>query len=284
MTQKSGQEILQQMDSLHVAPGCLAVWGLGQMGVALQGDDQRVVYIDPVLSDVVAIKIPETADRFQRAFPAPLEPGQICNAAYVLCTHEHLDHTDPLTLGPLAQASPGARFVTSGWAQAALDEAGIAPGRRIPITVEEPVELDGIRVHAIPAAHYEVEHDPQMGYRYLSFLIEWNGVTFFHSGDTILYPGYIERLKGLPRADLALVACNGRDAVREAYDVVGNLLPSEAVWMAQTLEWDVLLPGHNDLFAWNTLPAGALADAAQKLNPRQKIHALQPGELYYYVR
>jgi hypothetical protein len=50
------------------------------------------------------------------------------------------------------------------------------------------------------------------------------------------------------------------------------------------LGWDVLLGGHNDLFTWNTIPAGALADAIRQLNPRQKMHVLQPGELYLYVK
>jgi hypothetical protein len=46
----------------------------------------------------------------------------------------------------------------------------------------------------------------------------------------------------------------------------------------------VLIAGHNDLFIANCLPAGALADALRQLNPRQKMHTLQPGELYLYVK
>lgn len=280
----TGTDLIQQMNTLALQPGALAIWGLGQMGVALKGDDQRLLYIDPVLSDVVAIKIPAQAEKFQRAFEPPLAPSQVSNAAYVLCTHEHLDHTDPLTLGPLAVASSQARFITSGWAQSALEEAGIAPERcQIP-SADHPLELDGIRIWAIPAAHYEVEFDPHKGYRWLSYLIEWNGVTFFHSGDTLIYPGYVERLKALPTADVALVATNGRDARREAEDVLGNLLPTEAAWLAAELGWDVLLAGHNDLYPWNTLPAGEVLDAIQRVYPRQKFHALQPGELFYYVR
>lgn len=279
----SSSDLIQQMNSLKPGPGALVIWGLGQMGVALKGDDHRILYIDPVLSDVVAVKIPAQADKFQRAFAPPLAPSQVANAAYVLCTHEHLDHTDPLTLGPLASASPQARFVVSGWAQAALDEAGIAPERHITPPVDQPLELNGIRIWAVPAAHYQVEYDPRKGYRWLSYLIEWNGVTFFHSGDTLIHPGYLERLKALPPADVALVAVNGRDARREAEDVLGNLLPAEAAWLAGELGWDVLLAGHNDLYPWNTLPAGEVLNAIQRIRPRQKFHFLQPGELFYYI-
>ncbi|MBC7811564.1 MAG: MBL fold metallo-hydrolase, partial [Burkholderiales bacterium] len=136
---------------------------------------------------------------------------------------------------------------------------------------------------AIPAAHYDPEHD-ERGYRYLGFVIEWNGVTFYHSGDTIVFPGYMERMKSLPRVDVALVAANGRDAYRDEFTVTGNLQPSEAVWLAQELGWDMLIGGHNDLYLWNTLRAGELADEVRRRNPRQKHHVLQPGELLLYVK
>jgi L-ascorbate metabolism protein UlaG (beta-lactamase superfamily) len=284
MANRTGKDLIKQMDTWAVAPGCLAIWWLGQMGVALKGSNQKLIYVDPILTDVVTQKIPGTAGKFERAFDPPVKPEEITNADFVLCTHEHLDHTDPLTLGPLAKASPQARFVTSGWAGDLLDEAGIETGRRQFPKPDQALDLDGVKVWGIPAGHYEVENHPVKGYRWLSFLIDWGDVSFFHSGDTLLYPGYLEKIRSLPKADVALLAANGRDAAREAQDVLGNLLPSEAAWMAAELGWDVLLGGHNDLFVWNTLPPGELINAAYRQKPRQKVHLLQPGELYYYVR
>lgn len=284
MTTYTGAELIRQMDTLKVAPGCLAIWGLGQMGVALKGDDQGIVYIDPCLSNVVVEKAPELADKFVRAFPPPLEPEQITNAAYVLCSHEHNDHTDPLTLGPLAAASPQARFVISGWAQEMLDEADIDPARRIVASTDEPLQLGNLRVTSVPAAHYECEYDEARGYRWLGFVIEWNGVTFFHTGDTVIYPGYLDQLRTLPRADVAMAAVNGRDAFRDSFNIIGNLWPVEAGWLAHELGWDLVLAGHNDLYAWNTIAPGQIAEGLIRHNPRQKWHVLQPGELLYYVR
>lgn len=276
------ESLIARMDRLVVPPGALALWGLGQMGLAVKGGGPEVIYIDPCLSDVVRIKVPANADKFVRAFPPPVEPGAITNAAYVLCSHEHIDHTDPLTLGPLALASPGAQFVASGWASAQLDEAGIAPERRIVPTVLEPMQLGPLRLTAIPCAHYALEQD-ERGQRWLGFLIEWNGVTLFHSGDTIIYPALVPTLRRLPRADIAMLAANGRDARRDSFDITGNLLPDEAAWLAAELGWELLINGHNDLFAWNSLPAGALADACARINPRQRLHTLQPGELLLYL-
>jgi L-ascorbate metabolism protein UlaG (beta-lactamase superfamily) len=284
MTTRLGKDLIAQMNSLDVPRGCLAIWSLGQMGFALKGDSHDIVHIDPCLTDIVAMKIPAMSDKFVRAFPPPVEPSQVTNASYVLCSHEHLDHTDQFTLGPLAKASPQAKFVITGWSHASLDEAAIEPMRRIVPVAGQPIQLGNLRLTVVPSAHYQLEHDEQKGYRWFGFLIEWNGVTLYHSGDTIIYPGYVERLRELPRADIAILAVNGRDAYRDSFDVRGNLHPAEAVWLAKELGWDTLIGGHNDLYLWNTIGAGELYDAARKFHPRLKVHTLQPGELYLYVR
>src|SRR5689334_9791730 len=111
MTVRMGKDLIQQMNDLRVPPGCLAIWGMGQMGFAIKGDDSGVIYIDLCLSDVVAERASPVV--FARAFEPPVLPGDITNASYVLVTHEHLDHADPLTLGPMGSASPQAKFVTS---------------------------------------------------------------------------------------------------------------------------------------------------------------------------
>jgi len=285
MATYSGKALIDQMNTISVQPNCLAIWGLGQMGIAIKGDDGRIIYIDPILSNVVAIKIPEVADKFTRAFPPPLLPEEITNAAYVLCTHEHLDHTDPFTLEPLAKASPQAKFVISGWAKDLMDEAGIPDHKCIYPQANQGMDLQGIKIISIPAAHEQIEFDEQKGNRFFSYLIEWNGVSLFHSGDTQITPEYVQHLRLLPQANVAILAVNGRDEYRKSQDVLGNLHPAEAVWLAKEFGWDVIIGGHNDLFEWNTISDGALADAVHKHNPRQKYRCqLQPGELYYYVK
>lgn len=284
MATHNGTDLIKQMNALTIQSECLAIWSLGQMGVAIKGDQQRVLYIDPVLTDVVTIKIPESVDHFTRAFQPPLKPSDITNASFVLCTHEHLDHADPLTLGPIAQNNPSAKFIAPKWVDLTFEEAGITNNQRIFPDVNDALEFDGIKIWAIPAAHYQVEHHETLGYRYFSYLIQWNGVCFFHSGDTLLYPDYMKTISALPRADIALVAANGRDYIRETENILGNMLPSEAVWLAKQLSWDVLLGGHNDLFEWNTLPISELFEAGKKIHPTLKIHNLQPGELFYYIR
>ncbi len=46
-------DLISHMQQTPIIPNSLAVWGLGQMGVAVKGPD-GLIYIDACLSDVVA--------------------------------------------------------------------------------------------------------------------------------------------------------------------------------------------------------------------------------------
>src|SRR5262249_26778937 len=146
---------------------------------------------------------------------------------------------------------------------------------------EKAQTLNGVTFTAIPAAHYNLDYNPERGYRWLGFVIEMNGVTFYHSGDTILYDGYVDKLKNY-HFDVVALPVNGRDWWREQQELTGNLDPHEAAYLITLIDVDVMLPIHNDLFAGNRLNPAILADVMDKTAPRQKYHWIQPGELYFY--
>lgn len=274
--------MIDPMNALSIIPNSLCVWGLGQMGVALQGPD-AVLYIDPCLSNVAE----EEAGAFwYRGYPPPVLPQQVTNADYLLITHEHLDHLDPQTVPGILAASPQATVVTSGWCQAELHKLGVPDERILVVKALEPTALPGTsaRLTAIPSAHYDLEYDDEKGYRWLGFLVEWNGVTFYHAGDTIIYPQYRDFLRRFPTPDVAMVPVNGRDWYRETEaGAVGNLLPVEMATLAKELGWRVVIPGHNDLYPNNAIPFAEIAAALERVNPRQRWHILQPGEPFYIV-
>lgn len=279
----TGNALLTQMNNIPIIPNSLAFWGMGQMGIAIKGPD-AILYIDPCLTDVVKEL---SGDWWYRAYPPPIEPNAVTNATFHLASHEHQDHFDPLTVKPLAKASPNARFVAPAWCRDLLKEAEVADERVIIPKALEPITLPGtsIKLTVIPSAHYEKEYDEQKGYRWFGFLIEWNGVTFYHSGDTVIYPGYVDTLKSLPIADVAMLPINGRDWYRETLvGAIGNLLPEEAAQLSNEIGWGTVIAGHNDLYPNNTISMGSIADAFAKFAPRQPYKILQPGELFYFVK
>lgn len=276
MAQPSEAELIAQIEGLVVPAGQLALWAIGQAGFVIKGGD-TIVYIDPYLSDSVA-----GVGGPARRFPIPISPAGIRHAGLVFATHDHMDHADEATLGPLLAASPQADLITSLLGREVALRAGVAPDRIVIPRIGEPATVGHLTYTAIPAAHYDFEVDNEGHARWMGFLITWNGVTLYHSGDTILFPELLAALEG-HRIDLALLPINGRDYFREQRQIVGNLWPGEAVDFAATIGARVLIGTHNDLFAENRVNSGMLFDELDRRAPWQRCHLLQPGELYLYA-
>ncbi len=284
MTESTKVDLITQIEQLGVPYGQLALWSLGQSGFVIKGG-ATIAYIDPYLSDSGA-EIGLT-----RRFPIPMDPATIQHADVVFATHEHLDHTDGPTLGPLMAASPQATLITSPQGRALALQADISAERiRVP-RVGERVEFAGLSYTAIPASHgahalpiprYAYEVDAEGHARWMGFLISCNGVTLYHAGDTILCPELLSALQN-QQVDLALLPINGRDFFREQQDIVGNLWPREALELAVAIQARVLIGCHNDLFDGNRLNPGMLFDELDRRAPWQRCHLLQPGELYLYA-
>lgn len=284
MTPLAEADLIARIERLVVPHGQLALWALGQSGFVIKGG-ATIAYIDPYLSDSGA----EIGAK--RRFPIPMDPAAIQHADVVFATHEHLDHADGPTLGPLLAASPQATLITSPQGREIALQSDVAAERIIVPRVGERVEFAGLTYTAMPASHgssalpvtrYAYEVDDEGHARWMGFLISCNGVTIYHSGDTILFSELLTALKG-QRVDLALLPINGRDYFREQQDIVGNLWPREAVELAAAIESRVLIGCHNDLFDGNRVNPGILFDELDRRAPWQRCHLLQPGELYLYA-
>jgi L-ascorbate metabolism protein UlaG (beta-lactamase superfamily) len=276
---KGGDAIsfVERVAAVPVIENSLALWGLGQVGVVVKGPG-GVLYIDPYLTDSDG-----KGGALRRRFPPPVAPGEVTDADAVLLTHDHVDHTDPDTVLPVAAASPGARVVCPFTSWVTLTAAGLESRRVTVPVVGEAFEVAGARVTAIPSAHTELERDPERGHPYLGYVIEWNGVTVYHTGDTVVYDGLIETL-GSWRIDVAFVPINGRDYFRTRDGIVGNIDFREAVRLAEELDVGTIVPTHYDLLAANAADPGHFVSHLYRSNLSRRHKLLRPGELYYFVK
>jgi L-ascorbate 6-phosphate lactonase len=274
MSTSNSKSLIERIDNLKVLPNSLGLYGLGQVGVAVKGPD-GVIYVDPYLTDYGG---PE--ERLARNFSPPLEPVDITNATHVLITHAHVDHFDPETLGPLARSSPQAHF----YGPYTCDFSGVASTtERITVPeVGKACAAGHAQITAIPSAHTELEQS-ERGYPYLGYVIEWNGVTVYHAGDTVIYDGLVDRLRRWS-IDVAFVPINGRDYFRTSQGIVGNTDFREAAELAETLDIRTVVPTHYDLIPGNTQNPAYFVDYLYQLNPNRRHHLLRLGELYYYVK
>lgn len=266
--------LIERINHLQVGENSLAFYGLGQVGVAIRGPG-GVIYIDPYLTDSDG-----GGGHLERLFPPPVPPGEVTNADLVLVTHEHVDHFDPDTLRPLAQASPQARF--AGPYTCDPRRAGIDASRWRHARAGEPFADLGATVTPVPSAHTELEGAGR-GHAFLGYVIEWNGVTVYHAGDTVVWDGLIGTLARW-RIDVAFLPINGRDYFRTRQGIVGNMNIREAAELAQALDAGLVVPTHYDLFAGNGADPGQFVSYLYRLNPERPQKMLRVGEMLFFRR
>jgi L-ascorbate metabolism protein UlaG (beta-lactamase superfamily) len=185
-----------------------------------------------------------------------VEPGTfrcwwIGQEGFVFKTSRQIIYIDPDGIPLIAQASPGARFIVPECAIETLLGFGIPPERVHSLRGDDSIVVDGLMVHAVPGKHEEFNEDPEHGFPFLGYIFELEGHTVFHAGDTIPYPGQVDKV--LPHdVDLAFLPINGRDEFRHALDFEGNFTCEEAVGFGLAIQAGLTIPMHYDMFTLNT--------------------------------
>jgi L-ascorbate metabolism protein UlaG (beta-lactamase superfamily) len=189
-----------------------------------------------------------------------LVPEQARHADFVLGSHDHGDHLDRAVWPRLAAASPRARFVVPECLREQLArELGIPIGRFIGLDDGRSWEGGGLRITGIAAAHEFLDRDPATGqHPYLGYVLEGNGCTLYHSGDTCIYEGLLTKLGRWSfdaaqdaSFDVVVLPINGRDARRLASGIIGNMTYQEAADLAGSLRPRLTIPAHYDMFTFN---------------------------------
>ncbi len=261
------------LDRLREVPlsgdGVGLAW-LGQAGFIVRSAAATAL-IDPFLS-------PHDGREYESGLP----PAGATGIDVVLCTHEHVDHFDAASAPAIAEASPGAVFVVPTPIVDMVTEAGIGSDRVVGVQPGEPTEIAGLSIRAVPAMH-GVTMEDAYGFgkelsggliRFVGYVIDAGGVRLYHAGDTIHYEAMEDTLRGLA-VDLAMLPINGRDPVREARGIVGNLSEREAAWLASAIGAEAVVPMHYDLFARNRGYPEWLVQSVERDHPG--IHVLVPA-------
>jgi len=258
------------------APGRPGLFWLGQAGFWIETGRHRIL-IDPYLSDSLAKKYAGRPNDHRRMMPAPIAVEALPRPDLVLVTHAHTDHMDPDTLRPLATRFPDVPFVVPATKIDVARERIGAAAKLIGVDAGETFEpVEGIELAVFPAAHETLERDAAGRHVFLGYGIRADGVSLYHSGDTIPFDGLAEAVRAF-RPDIALLPVNGRDAARLAAGIPGNLTLAEAIALAGAAEAAFLVPHHFGLFAFNTADEAAI-DAVARATASPKIVKPVAGE------
>jgi L-ascorbate metabolism protein UlaG (beta-lactamase superfamily) len=226
----------------------------GQSGFRLAAGNSRVL-VDPFFTD-----------RSDRKYPPPASAADFADVTLVLCTHEHVDHMDLPFLGELSQVNPGVRIIVPEPVVEIAAGAELDRSRLVAAAPGEVLREGEVTVHPVPALHglggdqpVVYEFSPGGGpARFLGYLIAFGGIRIYHAGDGLVYPELPATLAELA-PDVLMLPINGRDHMREAGGIVGNMNETEAAWLCAQVGPAYVIPMHYDAIASNLGDPGHFA-------------------------
>jgi L-ascorbate metabolism protein UlaG (beta-lactamase superfamily) len=271
---RSHDALLADIRAADKRDGNFRVWWLGQSGFLVQWQGVHVL-LDPYLSDSLTKKYSQTDKPHVRMTELVIDPALLSFANVVTSSHNHTDHLDAETLGPiLAPAGhPRPKLLIAESNRAFVTER-LGIDSAIPIGVDDgiTVEVSGVRFSGVASAHETVERDEQGRARFLGYVLQFGNWVIYHSGDTIRYPGMAEKLSTFG-VHVALLPINGRAPERR---VAGNLSGPEAAQLAKDIAARMVIPCHFEMFEFNTASPDEFVTECRRLG--QPFQVLRCGE------
>lgn len=250
-------------------------WWMGQSGFLVQWRGRHLL-LDPYLSDSLTRKYAETDKPHVRMTGRVIPPERLDFIEVATSTHNHTDHLDAETLGPLADVNPDLQLVIPEANRAfVVERLSCNPEWPIGLDAGDTATINGFAVHAVPAAHNELDTDEHGRHKYLGYVVQFGDFTLYHSGDTLWYDDMVDWLAPYD-IDVAFLPINGNKPERR---VAGNLDGIEAARLANEIGARYAVPCHFEMFEFNTASPDAFMQECNRLE--QRFRLLQAGQMMW---
>ena len=263
------------LDDVRVArewPDTPHLWWLGQSGFLLQWEGHHLL-LDPYLSDSLTHKYAQTGQPHVRMTERVIAPERLDFIEVITSSHNHTDHLDAETLGPLLRVNPKVELIVPEANRAFVaDRLGVVLELPRGLVAGETKRFGVFQITAVPAAHPTLAKNEWGRDKFLGYVVRCGDFTLYHSGDTLLYDGMVETLAPF-QPDVALLPINGDHPERR---VAGNLNGREAATLAKNIGAHLVIPCHYDMFEFNTAAPEEFIATAQQL--AQPYRVLRGGE------
>jgi len=138
-----------QTDHLHL-------WWLVQSGFLVLWQNQHLLF-DPYLSDSLTTKYATTDKPHVRMTARAVDPAWLNFIDVVTSSHNHTDHLDAETLGPLLRVNPTLKLVIpEANRMFVCDRLAKSSSRPIGLDAGQSVTLGAFEIHGVPAAHESI--------------------------------------------------------------------------------------------------------------------------------
>lgn len=231
---RKDDEFLSDLSGMLTDQDNFYLWWLGQSGFLLQWRGQRLL-MDPYLSDSPA-----------RISERVVEPAKLTGINLVTSSNLDESHLDPETIIPLLASNPEMQLVIPEANRLSVTDK-IRKNLYFPIGLSDgkSVTVGHFTIQGISAANPEPDKDGNGNDLYLGYVISFGNWNIYHSGNSILYDGLIEKIQPF-QVDLALLPINGQ----------------ESVFLAKSIQAKWLIPCHYDMFTSGNEDVNAFARMA----------------------
>lgn len=251
--------LAQRVRETQVPVGHLAIFWIAQAGFIYKTASNRIIYIDPYLTDYVY-----RTSGFKRLMGSPIEPEEV-DADLVVSTHAHGDHLDLDAVPVLAQV-PRLRFVGAPDCIPEYHKLGLPPEKYLRIDQGETLRFDGFSLTGVYADHGPGTPDA------LGIILESEGIRVWQVGDTAYRPERMAPILML-HPEIIIPPING---------AFGNLDGIEAAQLAHDAGAKVAIPSHFWMFAEHNGNPMQFIKACQEYAPEVKVVLLSQGERLMY--
>ena len=251
-----------RIEEVPVETNEAAVLWLGQNSYVLKSRLGTLFAIDPYLSR-------DPKYQYIHAKP-PISPSKF-KVDYIFCTHDHLDHTDPIALPIIAACFPTTIFLGPQESCDHLIELGIQQTRVIPLQVETAYTFSDVQVtpfYSILPSDTTTTH--------FGYLFSIDNTKIYNMGDTnqavVKKPEIILNPVAQQTPDIAMFPIIGDTPERR---------PRDALRFAQIVKPKIAIPCHYDCFTNRTINPQEFTRLLQN-DPTMKTVIIPYNSIYIY--
>ena len=250
--------LMQEIKTKAVPHGSVAIWWIGQAGYVFKTSTGKVIFYDAYLSNWAAEQLdPE----FPRRYPTPIEPVDI-ECDYMIITHDHADHLDPGTIGPLPNKE-NVIFIAPHLCRKPLEALGVPSANIHVVDVGEAKRFPDFEIRAtfcVPNEECVIDS--------IGCLLTFPGAgKLYLTGDSGYTP-FLHYIKDYA-PDVILACINGR---------FGNMSAKDAAVLTAALEPKLAIPNHYDLFPLNLADPEEFRRELTQVAPAIPCRVLELGE------
>jgi L-ascorbate 6-phosphate lactonase len=259
--------LMREIRAFPVPKDSVAVWWLGQNGFIFKSAEGTLISTDLYLTNSCAHAFKDSGINLERTVPVLIEPEDL-DVDIFTCTHNHMDHTDPETIGRLRHKDAG-HFVGPHPTCAVYREQQVESGRIVPAWPACELEFRDIGVHgafALPTDDTDLNH---MGY---IFRFGSHGPRIYITGDTDYSELLASAAKHTPHVMITCI--NGG---------FNNLSHFEAAHLASHVKPKVAIPCHYDMFPDNAVDPAQFRASLKMRAPEVAYQHLRHGAPWIYT-